>query len=76
MEKKCNFLFENLIFDIPQILKKHYFDTVALFVFLKMPKNTIKMGSSEKLGPLFNFKLGPLFNFTAYIYICARVLPH
>ena len=26
--KKCNFLFENLIFDIPQILQKHYFDTL------------------------------------------------
>ena len=26
--KKCNFLFENLIFDKPKILQKHYFDTL------------------------------------------------
>ena len=26
--KKCNFLFENLIFDISKILQKHYFDTL------------------------------------------------
>ena len=26
--KKCKFLFENLIFDIPKILQKHYFGTM------------------------------------------------
>ena len=26
--KKCNFLFENLTFDIPKILQKHYFGTM------------------------------------------------
>ena len=30
--KKCNFLFENLIFDIPQILQKHYFDTLLHYL--------------------------------------------
>ena len=64
--KKCNFLFENLIFDIPQILQKHYFDTLLHYLcFQKYPKNTIKMGKTvkKKLGPVFNFKLGPVFNF-------------
>ena len=82
--KKCNFLFENLIFDIPQILQKHYFDTVALFVFLKMPKNTIKLGknSKKKMDQFLTLdldqfltletpNLGPVFNSTAYIYIYA-----
>ena len=30
--KKCNFLFENVIFDIPQILQKHYFDTLLPYL--------------------------------------------
>ena len=30
--KKCNFLFENLIFDIPKILQKHYFDTLLHYL--------------------------------------------
>ena len=59
------FLFENLIFDIPQILQKHYFGKIWHYLrFQKYPKNTLKMGKTvKKLGPVFNFKLGPVFNF-------------
>ena len=82
--KKCNFLFENLIFDIPQILQKHYFDTLLHYLcFSKCPQNTIKMGEKQWKKNLDHFltlnldhfltlkppNLGPLFNFTAYIYI-------
>ena len=73
--KKCNFLFENLIFDIPKILQKHYFDTMWHYLrFQKCPKNIIKMGETvkKKLGPVLTLKppnLGPVFNFTAYIYV-------
>ena len=49
----------------PNFAKTLFWHIVALFVFLKMPKNTIKLGknSEKKLGPVFNFKLGPVFNF-------------
>ena len=48
-KQKCNFLFEYLFFDIPQILQKTLFwHTVTLFVFLKMPKNTINWGKQQK----------------------------
>ena len=66
----------------PNFAKTLFWHTVALFVFLEMPKKHYKNGKTvkNKLGPLFNFKLGPLFNFetpkswttfnfTAYIYI-------
>ena len=53
--KKCNFLFENLIFDNPKFAKTLFWHTVTLFVLLKMPKNTIKLGkTAKKLGPVFN----------------------
>ena len=83
--KKCNFLFENLIFDIPKILQKHYFGTMWHYLCFQKYQKHYKIGESsgkKKLGPVFNFKLGailtlnppnlwPIFNFTAskYIYI-------
>ena len=77
--KKCNFL---SFFDIPKILRKHYFGTMWHYLcFQKYPRNTIKMEKTmKKLGLVFNFKLGPIltlkppnlepvFNFTASIDI-------
>ena len=80
---KCNFLFKNLIFDIPKILQKHYFGTVWHYLcFQKYPENTINIGKTVKidldqffdtrLGPVLTLEtpnLGPVFNSTACIYI-------
>ena len=57
--KKCNFLFENLIFDIPKILQKHYFGTVWHYLcFPKCPKNTIKlMKTAKKLDQFLTLDL-------------------
>ena len=62
--KKYNFLFENLIFDIPKILQNTILaqcDTIC--VIKSTPKHYTNGENSEKLGPVFNFKLGPVFNF-------------
>ena len=49
-KQKCNFLFENLIGDVPTILqKKTFWHKLTLFVFINILKNTIKWGMySEK----------------------------
>ena len=76
------FLFENLIFDIPRILRKHYVAQCDTFCVYKHTQKTLYKWEktvtkktwtsfSFKLGPIFNFQtpnLGPAFNFTAYIY--------
>ena len=62
--------------------KTLFWHTVTLFVFLKMPQNTIKLGENSKknldqfltynLDQFLTYKttnLGPVFNSTAYIYI-------
>ena len=62
------FLFDNLIFDIPKILQKKtlFWHNVTLFVFSKIPKKHYKNGGEtvekKKLGPVFNTRLGPVFN--------------
>ena len=66
-KRKCNFLFENIIFDIPKILQKHYFGTTWHYLcFFNIPQNTIKTGKTvktkKKLGPVFNTGLGPVLN--------------
>ena len=67
----------------PNFAKTLFWHTVALFVFLKMPQNTLKLGKTvkkKKLGPVLTLNLdqsltlkppnlGPVFNFTAYIYV-------
>ena len=81
-KQKCKSLFENLIFDIPKILQKHYFGTMWHYLcFQKYPQNTIKMGKQWKnLDQFLTLDLdqfltletpnrGPVFNSTAYIYI-------
>ena len=82
--KKCNFLFENLIFDIPKNFAKTLFwHSVTLFVFSQ--KKNYKNGekNSEKKKNLDQFltldldqfltletpNLGPVFNYTASAYI-------
>ena len=43
--------------------KTLFWHNVTLFVFSKIPENTIKMGKTvKKLGPNFNTRLGPIFN--------------
>ena len=43
------FFFENLIFDIPKILQKHYFGTMRHYLcFQKYPKKHYKMGKTMK----------------------------
>ena len=81
--KKCNFLFENPHFWHSQNFAKTLFwHTVALFVFLKMPKKHYKTGEKTAKKNLDQFltldldqfltletpNLGPVFNSTAYIY--------
>ena len=47
--KKCNFLFENLIFDIPKILQNHYVGTVWHYLcFQKYQKHYKNGENSEK----------------------------
>ena len=67
----------------PKFAKTLFWHTVALFVFLKMPQNTIKLGEKQQKKNLDQFltldldqvltleppNLGPVFNSTAYIYI-------
>ena len=38
--KKCNFLFEDLILDIPTILRKHYFGTNWHYLLRRLPCRT------------------------------------
>ena len=44
------FLFDNLIFDIPTVLqtKKLFWHNVTLFVFLSMPPKHYKMGENNE----------------------------
>ena len=68
----------------PNFAKTLFWHTVALFVFLKMPKSTIHTtGEKQQKKTLDQFltldldqfltletpNLGPVFNSTAYIYI-------
>ena len=67
----------------PNFAKTLVWHTAALFVFLKCPKNTIKLGKNSEQKNLDQFltlnldqfltlkppNLGPVFNFTAYIDI-------
>ena len=67
----------------PNFAKTLFWHTVALFVFLKMPKKHYKTGEKQWKKNLDQFltlnldqfltlkppNLGPVFNFTAYIYI-------
>ena len=80
---KCNFLFENLIFDNPKFCKNTILthgDTI--YVSKNVKKSTIKLGKTAKknldqfltynLNQFLTYKrpnLGPAFNSTAYIYI-------
>ena len=69
--KKCNFLFEYLIFDNPKFCKKLFWHTVTLFVF---SKKNLDQFLTYDLDQFLTYKtpnLGPVFNFTAYIYIYA-----
>ena len=76
------FLFENLIFDIPKILQKHYFGAMWHYLFFqRCPQNTIKMGKQcEKLDQFLTLNLdqfltlkppiiGPVLNSTAHIHV-------
>ena len=67
--KKCNFLFENLIFDIPKFCKTLFWHNVTLLVFSKITKRHYKMGKNngKQFGPmqfltLKTPNLGPIFN--------------
>ena len=48
----------------PNFAKTLFWHTVALFVFLKMPKKHYKTGEKQQknIGPVFNTRLGPVFN--------------
>ena len=46
-KQKMQFSFRKPHFDIPQILQKHNFDTVALFVFSKIPKKPLQIGEKQ-----------------------------
>ena len=64
--KKCNFLFENLIFDNPKFSKKNILTHCGTICVSKNAQKHYKTGektAKKKLGPVFNFKLGPVFNF-------------
>ena len=54
--KKCNFLFENLIFDNPKFCKNTILTHCDTICVTKKAKNTRKLGenSKKKLGPVFN----------------------
>ena len=81
--KKCTFFFENPFFDTLTNCQKIIFAPLhTICVFLRYPKNTIKLGkkAKKKLGPGFDAtldqvltqktpNLGPGFDSTAYIYI-------
>ena len=74
------FLFKNLVFDIPKILQKHYFGTMWHYLCSQTyPKNTIKMGKDSEKKTWTSFvtldldqfltletpNLGPAFSSTA-----------
>ena len=80
--KKCNFLFENLIFDNPKFCNNTILTHCDTICVTEKAKNTIKLGKTAKknLDQFLTYKLdqfltyktpnlGPVFNFTAHIYI-------
>ena len=46
--KKCTFFFENPFFDTLTNCQKIFSHTYTLFVFFKIPKNTIKLGKNKQ----------------------------
>ena len=80
--KKCNFLFENLIFDNPKFCKNTILTHCDTICVTKKAKKHYKLGKNSKknldqfltynLDQFLTYKtpnLGPVFNFTAHIYI-------
>ena len=81
--KKCNFLFENLIFDNPKFCKNTILTHCDTICVTKKAKKHYKTGEKTAKKNLDQFltynldqfltyktpNLGPVFNFTAYIYI-------
>ena len=54
--RKCHFLFENLTFDIPTILRKHYLAPLYAICDLDIPQNMTKLWKiSKNLGPDIDF---------------------
>ena len=54
--KKCNFIFENVIFDIPTILRNTILAQLdTMCVFLNMPQNTLNFGKTVKRKSLDQF---------------------
>ena len=81
--KKCNFLFENLIFDNPKFCKNTILTHCDTICVTKKPQKHYKTGEKQQknldqfltynLDQFLTYKtpnLGPVFNFTAYICIC------
>ena len=80
---QCSFWITH--FDIPTILRKHYFGTnwhyLGFWTYPQKPKNgetveDLRPVFNTALGPVRNTKppnLGPAFNSTAYIYIYVRL---
>ena len=84
-KQKNAIFFSKTSFMVTQNFAKTLFwHTVTLFVFLKMPKNTIKLGKTAKhldqfltcsLDQFLTYKtpkIGPALNSTAYIYMLER----
>ena len=87
--RKCTFFFENPFFDTLTNCQKIFSHTYRLFVlFLRYPKNTIKLGKKQakkNLGPSFDATLDQALTQKPqildqvltlqhiYIYICWRV---
>ena len=72
--KKCNFLFENLILTYQQFCKNTILEQCNTICVYKHTQKHYKNGKTvnKKLGPALTLKppnLGPVFNFTAHIYI-------
>ena len=81
--KKCNFLFENLIFDNPKFCKNTILTHCDTICVTKKAKKHYKTGEKTAKKNLDQFltynldqfltyktpNLGPVFNSTAYIYI-------
>ena len=61
--KECNFIFENLIFDIQTILQNDYFGTMWHYLcFQTCPKNTLQMGKTVKTWTSFKLVAWTSFN--------------
>ena len=80
-KQKCNFLFENLIFDNPKFCKNTILTHCDTICVSKNVKNTIKLGKNSKksldqfltysLDQFLTYKrpnLGPIFGSPIYIY--------